>query len=54
MDRALTEGNRVVNKRQLEINRSIYKQKIHNPMKGINNSPPFAFEHPLNKSSVHF
>jgi len=54
MDRALLEGNRLVNQRQLMINKAFYKSKITKPVKAINNSPPYAFQLNLNKSSKLF
>jgi len=54
MDRAITEGNRVVNWRQLMINKALHKQKLQDMTKAVDNNPPYSYKNPLNKKSKEF
>jgi len=45
MDRAIKEGNRVVNWKQLQKNEELHQQKISSTNKIINNDLPYAYKH---------
>ena len=49
MDRAIPEINRVINKRQLAINRRIHYKRINSVTRQIDNSKPHAMGYPIIK-----
>lgn len=54
MDRAICEGNRVVNTRQKKLNKIIHNFKVRSITKAVDNQTPYSFSHPINKRSKEF
>lgn len=54
MDRAICEGNRVVNSRAKKLNKIIHRQKVRSISKGVDNETPYSLTHPQNKRSKEF
>ena len=54
MDRAITEGNRVVNWRQLMHNKQKHQETLQKMKKIVDNDLPFSYKNRLNKSSKEF
>ena len=54
MDRSIREGNKIVSWRQLMISKEKHRSKIQSVSKVVDNSTPFSFNNPVNRSSKEF
>ena len=54
MDRSIREGNKIVSWRQLMVNKEKHRSKIQSVSKVVDNSTPFSFNNPVNRSSKEF
>lgn len=54
MDRAIIEGNKLVNIRLQKLNKLFHNKKIRNVSKAVDNDLPNSVFHPINKSTKEF
>ena len=54
MDRSIREGNKIVSWRQLMVNKEKHRSKIQSVSKVVDNSMPFSFNNPVNRSGKEF
>ena len=51
MDRAIPEVNRIIVKRQHEMDRTYHLVKLRSIKQTIDNSVPFSYQYPINKKN---
>ena len=54
MDRAIPEFNKLIARREYQLNKSLHKQRLRGITKAIDNDVPDAYNYPINKRNKEF